>query len=70
MACTVCDKRREAQQKTRQAAPKYPRPFRTADIQVVDQGEVRPYQDSDWGKDKTKLLVLIPQAYTPFVNLS
>lgn len=42
-----------------------PQPFMAADIQVVDRGEVRKFQASDWDNDKHKLLVQIPEAFTP-----
>lgn len=40
-------------------------PFNANDITVVTDGEVRKFQESDWDNDKHKLLVFIPEAFTP-----
>lgn len=62
MACTKCDKQKSVQLRV---ASESPYPFMASDIQVVDHGEARPFEEADWPVDKHVLLVVIPEAFTP-----
>lgn len=40
-------------------------PLRATDIQIVENNEVRNYTEADWDNNKHKLLIFIPEAFTP-----
>lgn len=64
MACASCNRNKaKIPQVFTSLQNQYP--FNANDIQVVANGEVNKFQVSYWDNDKHKLLIFIPQAFTP-----
>lgn len=42
-----------------------PYPFNAKDIWVVEDGSMHPFIEADWSNDRHKLLVFIPETFTP-----
>lgn len=65
MACSSCTKNRKSVNEGIVTSYLKPHPLRATDIAVIDSGEIRKFEPSDWSNSNHKLLIIIPEAFTP-----
>ena len=66
MACAACSKKQQNSIRVLQNSGALGSPpFQSEDIFVLENGETRPFQASDWSIYTHKLLLLFPSSYTP-----
>lgn len=64
MACATCAQSRKSNPYTQSTALES-NPYKADDIFVLENGDIRRFNSSDWSNNKHKLLLFFPETYTP-----